>query len=385
MVLSKKSSVRLRSNKAKSQFHFKLSTLALGTICFILMLFFGKVNTASLNLTPFFYLTAPFELPLRLVVSSKKFISEFAKFKSKEANLIMQNALLTQKLQQTQAIEIENNYFKNANNIEGEAASNLIFAREIFYDSQKYYSVINKGLLSNIEQGDLVFKGSNIFGRVIKSYDTHAFVLLVTSEKFKLPVKIKKADGSFCFGILNGGGQLTISYLSSVDGNLSNLDVFTSGEGSLSVANLYIGTTTKFYNKDSLGLRLQAKTLNLQGDKTFKNDSLANNALPNDALPNNAGANPQGHAPQNKLTTNIDGKTYRLTNLVSIVKNNPAFKTPEGPDQAMQQAIETAINTDDPDTQLPQGGPQESQGAQKQQTPPRQTLQALQKQASKPI
>jgi cell shape-determining protein MreC len=344
------------------------------------MLFFGKVNTTGLNLTPFFYLTAPFELPLRLVVSSKKFISEFAKFKSKEADLIMQNALLTQKLQQTQAIEAENTYFKNANNIEGEAASNLIFAREIFYDSQKYYSVINKGLLNNIEQGDLVFKGSNIFGRVVKSYDTHAFVLLITSEKFKLPVKIKKADGSFCFGILNGGGQLTISYLSSVDGNLSNLDVFTSGEGSLSVANLYIGTTTKFYGKDSLGLRLQAKTLNLHGDKTFENDS-----LPNNALPNNAGANPQGQAPQNKLTTNIDGKTYRLTNLVSIVKNNPAFKTPEGPDQAMQQAIETAINTDDQDTRLPQGGPQDSQGAQKQQTPPRQTLQALQKQTSKPI
>ncbi len=333
MVLSKKNSVRLRSNKAKSEFHFKLTTLALGTICFILMLFFGKVNTNGLNLSPFFYLTAPFEFPLKAIVSSKKFISEFASFKSKEQALVMQNAILLQKLQQNQATESENNYLKNAYNIEGEVASNLIFAREIFYDSQKYYSVINKGLLNNVEQDDLVFKGSNIFGRVIKSYDSHAFVLLITSEKFKLPVKIKKADGTFCFGILNGGDQLTINYLSSVDGELSNLDVFTSGEGSLSVANLYIGTTTKLYGKDYLGVKLQPKTLNLQSNKPSSNQT------------------PQT---QSKLTTNIDGKTYRLTSLVSIVKNNPAFKTPEGPDQAMQQAIETAINTDDQNLQVQQ-------------------------------
>jgi cell shape-determining protein MreC len=336
MVLSKKNSVRLRSNKAKSQFHFKLTTLALGTICFILMLFFGKVNTNGLNLSPFFYLTAPFNLPLNLAVSSKKFISEFASFKSKEQALVMQNAILLQKLQQNQATESENNYLKNAHSIEGEAASDLIFAREVFYEAQKYYSVINKGLLHNIEQGDLVFKGSNIFGRVVKSYDSHAFVLLITSDKFKLPVKIKKADGTFCFGILNGGSQLTINYLSSVDGDLANLDIFTSGEGSLSVANLYIGTTTKLYGKDYLGVKMQPKTLNLQSSEHSSNQ-----------------------ATQNKLTTNIGGKTYRLTNLVSIVKNNPAFKTPEGPDQAMQQAIETAINTDDQNPQAQQTTPQQ--------------------------
>jgi cell shape-determining protein MreC len=299
-VLGKKHShIKLRSAKAKAELHFKITSVVFAVISLICIVFFGKKNSDNLNINKISYFTAAFDFPFRCAVKVKFFLFDLVEFYQVKNELLEQNAKLINKLESYENIASENAYLTNNVNLANQNVSNMIYAREIFFDSIKSYSILNKGLKDGLHEGDVVFKSQSLLGRIIKVYPDHCFVLLINSENFRLPAKVQLNDKSFVFGVFVGGANPKILYTDRIDAELEDKDLFTSGENSISIANIYIGKTGKFNSHSELSVKLDRKGF------------------------------------------------YKDSDIVSIAFNKTAFITPEGPEIAMRQAIEDGIIIDE--------------------------------------
>ncbi|MCK5780476.1 MAG: rod shape-determining protein MreC [Psychrilyobacter sp.] len=154
----------------------------------------------------------------------------------------------------------ENQRLRAVLNLKERSKDKIIVAKITYIDALDPYDsiAINKGKKDGIEKNMAVSSTLGVVGRIIKVYDDHSTVELITSTKSYTST----SDESYsALGILNGQGNeiLTLEYVITDDEVNIGDKIYTSGISDIYRKGLYLGDIISIKNKDEMFQEIEVK------------------------------------------------------------------------------------------------------------------------------
>jgi rod shape-determining protein MreC len=160
-------------------------------------------------------------------------ISNFDRLHTENIILKIEKQKLTQKIEQTQSLKIENKKLKKFVNLIDAPQNNSLFAKIIYQSSSDsdYLAVIEGGKNTGINKNDIIISNGTLAGRIVTVGKNYSQVSLVNSYNSRIPVKTLNTGLK---AILVGGADRG-GYLVHLHGGQKPSEgelILTSGDGS---------------------------------------------------------------------------------------------------------------------------------------------------------
>lgn len=139
--------------------------------------------------------------------SDKSFSAEDQKEMNKK--LLEENQKLLSQLADLQKIQGENQFLREALDLQLNKDFELILGRVMGKDTAKDFILLNVGSREGVKQGfPVVLSNKILLGKVVDVYSDYSRVMLITDKKSKIDVEIPDSKG---FALVKGDGGLKMS------------------------------------------------------------------------------------------------------------------------------------------------------------------------------
>ena len=200
------------------------------------------INDLALNITkPIFYVSSS---PIDLFFFSKNKISNLIMIYRQNDILKKDNKILRDRLAQITYLEEENKILQNLleNSPKKDAAfiTSKIFIQN--YDNFTNIAIIDRGSENNLANGMAVITTDGLVGRILKTSENYAHILLINDFNSRIPIYSSKSrEKAIMVG--NHDSYPTLKYLNHTHKIENNEIIYSSGDGIMYPADIPIGVT----------------------------------------------------------------------------------------------------------------------------------------------